>query len=128
MLLAVRSIFKPVTQLKTGYPAGVFWLPRHAGFDESGRELFYNLDDDGEIIATSPAFSEQDRVYLDPTPDFDWGVTNTFQFNRFDFTIFLRGVQGSKIFANSYLNLASRGYLPGSNVVSDALHNGFLIR
>ncbi len=37
----------------------------------------------------------------------------------------LRGVEGQKIFANSLLNLGSTYTLPGSNVVKEALTDGF---
>ncbi|MGC3945439.1 MAG: SusC/RagA family TonB-linked outer membrane protein [Chryseolinea sp.] len=116
----------PVTEIKTGYPIGVFWLPEHAGFDGNGNELFVNRDDEGNVTGSSTSFSDRDRIYIDPTPDYEWGLTNAFQYRHFDLTIFLRGVQGARVFANGYLNLASSAYLPGSNVVKDALINSFV--
>lgn len=64
-------------------------------------------------------------MYIDPTPHYTWGITNSFTYLNFDCSFFLRGVQGQKIFANSILNLENINYLPGSNVTEKALTNGF---
>jgi len=114
-----------VTQLKVGYPAGVFWIPEHAGLDVSGHELYNNYDADGKLIGTSTSYTNQDRVFIDPTPDFTWGFTNNFTCKNFDLGFFLRGMQGQKIFANSILRLETTSYLPGSNITEKALTNGF---
>ena len=116
----------PVTELKEGYPAGVFWLPQHAGFDEGGKELFIIRDAEGDAIDSSDTFTDSDRIYINPTPDFEWGIANTITYRNFDLGIFIRGVQGSKIFANSLLNLGSMAYLPEANVTEKALTNGFI--
>ena len=117
--------FAPVTRLEIGYPAGVFWLPQHAGLDANGRELYNNYDADGKFIGISTSFTDQDKVYIDPTPDFTWGLTNNFSFKNFDLCFFLRGVQGQKIFANALLNLGSAKNLPGFNITKTAQTNGF---
>lgn len=114
-----------VTQLKVGYPAGVFWIPQHAGLDANGHELYNNYDANGKLIGTSAMYSDQDRVFIDPTPDFTWGFTNNFAYRNFDLGFFLRGIQGQKIFANSILNLENLNYLPGHNVTVKALTNSF---
>lgn len=115
----------PVTLLKEGYPSGVFWIPQHAGIDAGGHELYNNYDANGKLVGTSTSYSNQDKVLIDPTPDFSWGFTNNFTFRDFDASFFLRGVQGQKIFANSILDLENSNYLPGRNVNKKALTNGF---
>jgi len=114
----------PVTELKEGYPAGVFWLPKHSGVLPDGNELFLIRNNEGTLV-DSTGFKDSDRIYIDPTPDFEWGITNTITYRSFDLSIFVRGVQGSKIFANSLLNLGSTAYLPATNVTEEALTNGF---
>ncbi len=114
-----------ITELKPGFPAGVFWIPQHAGLDATGHELYNNYDPDGKLIGTSTGYTDQDRVFIDPTPDFTWGLTNNFTLGNFDLSFFLKGVQGQKIFANSLLNLETIVYLPGSNAADKALTNGF---
>jgi TonB-dependent starch-binding outer membrane protein SusC len=115
-----------ISQLQTGYPAGVFWLPQHVGLDANGQELFNNYDDNGKLIGTSNNYTDQDRVFIDPTPDFTWGVNNNFSWKNFDLNFLIRGVQGQKVFANSLLNLGASVYLPAKNVTPDALTNGFI--
>ena len=114
-----------VTELHVGYPAGVFWVPEHAGFDNAGHELYNNYDADHKFIGTSTSYTNLDRVYIDPTPRYTWGLTNEFSYRNFDFSFLLRGVQGEKIFANSLMNLESLVYLPSSNITKTGLHNGF---
>ena len=117
--------FAYISQLSVGYPAGVFWIPQHAGLDAGGHELYNNYDVNGKFIGTSTSYSDQDRVYIDPTPRYTWGFTNNFTFGNFDLSFFLRGVQGQKIFANSLLDIEAKVYLPNSNVTTKALTNGF---
>lgn len=114
-----------VTQLVEGYPAGVFWLPEHAGLDKDGRELFVARDNMGQAIGLSTTFADKDRIFVDPTPDFEWSFTNNFAYKNFYVSIYFRGVQGGKIFANSILSLESTAYLPGRNVTEQSLHGGF---
>lgn len=114
-----------VSQLEIGYPAGVFWIPQHAGLDNAGHELYNNYDSERKFSGISTSFTDQDRVLIDPTPDFTWGFTNNFKYGNFSLSLFLRGVQGQKIFANSLLQLGVTKYLPGRNIIEDALTNGF---
>jgi iron complex outermembrane receptor protein len=113
-----------VTQLQKGYPAGVFNLPQHAGFDSQGNELFVVYDQEGNAT-TSTTFTEADKVYIDPTPDFEWSLTNAFAYKNFDLSIYVRAVQGGKIFANTLLNLESKAYLPAVNVTEQGLNSNF---
>jgi TonB-dependent starch-binding outer membrane protein SusC len=114
-----------VSKLEVGYPAGVLWLPQHAGFDPAGNELFNNYDENGKFAGVSTFYNDKDRVLVDATPHFSWGLNNSFSYKNFDLNIFIRGVQGQKIFANSLMNLESRVLLPSSNVLYNALTNGF---
>lgn len=111
----------PVTQIAVGHPVGVFWLPEHYGYDESGREVFVQYDAAGNVVGTDISFSDEDKRYVDPTPDYEWGLTNTFHWKRFDLSFFARGIQGAKAFANGKLALESRAYLPRTNITTDAL-------
>ncbi|GAC1426487.1 MAG: TonB-dependent receptor [Flavisolibacter sp.] len=113
-----------ITQLVVGQTAGVFWLPEFAGLDKDGKET-YNHYVDGKLSGTTGKYSDDDRRYIDPTPKFAWGLTNSFSFSNFDLSFFLRGVQGQKIFANTLLNLETITRLPGNNVTVKALTNGF---
>ncbi len=118
----------PVTKLEVGYPAGVFWLPQHAGFDAAGNELFNNYDGTGNLVGTTKNYvdlTDEDFQYTDPTPDFTWGITSNLTYGNFDLSFFIRGVAGQKIFANTVMRSGSVNYLPGQNVADLALTSGF---
>jgi TonB-dependent starch-binding outer membrane protein SusC len=114
-----------VTQLALGHPAGVFWIPQHVGFDMHGNELFNKYNSQGKLTGVSTTFTDTDRVYIDPTAKYTWGFTSNFNLGNFNLSFLLRCVEGQKIFANSLLNLGSTYTLPGSNVVKEALTDGF---
>ena len=116
--------FSYISQLAVGHPAGVFWLPQHAGFWQ-GQELFYNRDGNGKVIGTSTSYTDSDRVYIDPTPQYSWGITSNFVIGNFDASLFFRGVQGQKIFANNLMGAGSTKLLPGQNITTEALKDGF---
>jgi iron complex outermembrane receptor protein len=115
-----------VSKLEVGYPVGVMWLPQHFGFDGAGNELFNNYDESGKIIAVSTTYNDKDRVFIDPTPQFTWGLNNIFSYKNFEINFFFRGVQGQKVFANSLMNLESRVLLPSANIIYNGLNNGFI--
>jgi TonB-linked SusC/RagA family outer membrane protein len=115
-----------ITRLVGGHPAGVFWIHEFAELRD-GKEYYVHRDDKGQRLGLirSDSATDADRIYVDPTPKFTYGFTSNFSYKNFDFSFFLRGVQGAKIFANTLLNLATTTRLPGNNVVKDALTNGF---
>ncbi len=113
-----------ITELTVGQPAGVFWLHEFAGLDNSGKQLFNDYDASGKLVGTTTAPVDEDRVFIDPQAKFSWGFTNDFTYGDFDLSIFFRGVQGQKIFANTLLNLETTTRLPGNNVTKGALTNG----
>jgi TonB-linked SusC/RagA family outer membrane protein len=117
--------FSYITQLAVGHPAGVFWIPQHAGFDAAGNELFNNYNANGKLVGSSTTYGDSDRVYIDPTPRYTWGFTSNFYYGNFDFSFFLRGVEGQKIFENALMNLGDLKIFPESNVAKEALSNGF---
>lgn len=114
-----------VSKLEVGFPVGVMWLPQHFGFDADGNELFNNYDENGKFTQVSTVYNDKDRMYTDPTPQFTWGLSNSFTFKKFELDFFFRGVQGQKIFANSLMILESRVLLPSTNIIYNGLQNGF---
>jgi iron complex outermembrane receptor protein len=115
-----------VSKLEVGFPVGVLWLPQHSGFEAGGNELFTNYDESGKITGVSTVYNDKDRVYIDPTPHFTWGINNSLSFKDFELNFFFRGVQGQKIFANSLMNLESGVLLPSTNIIYNGLQNGFV--
>lgn len=111
----------PITYLKVGYSPYTFYLPHYEGVDKDGNQLF----DDGKggqaIISKGQAAKFN---YIDPTPKFTWGWSNTFNYDNWSLNFFLRGVQGQKIFNNTALNEDFIKRLPANNVFKDAITSG----
>jgi TonB-linked SusC/RagA family outer membrane protein len=63
--------------------------------------------------------SEDVTFIGDPNPSFTYGITNSFTYSGFDFSLFLQGVQGSKIFnwTRKYTESMSSAYLNQSTDV-----------
>ena len=106
----------PITYLKPGYSPYEFFLPHYTGIDASGNQTF-----DGQTIAQngSPA-----GHYIDPSPKFNYGISNTIDYGNLSLNFALRGVYGQKIFNNTLLDVETFTRLPGNNVTKEALSNG----
>jgi iron complex outermembrane receptor protein len=106
----------PITFLKPGYSPFEFYLPHYTGVDAQGNQTF-----DGKTIAQDP---NPIGHYIDPSPKFNYGVTNSFDYGNWNLNFALRGVYGQKIFNNTLLNVETVTRLPGNNVTKEALTNG----
>jgi len=108
-----------ITYLKPGYAPYEFYLPHFVGLDKNGNQL---LDSAGKAVPSSNA--NLSKYYIDPSPDFTYGFTNTFTYKHLSLNFFFRGVHGQKIFNNTRLNFDNINRLPGNNVTKEALTNG----
>jgi TonB-linked SusC/RagA family outer membrane protein len=106
----------PITFLKPGYSPYEFYLPHFTGVDASGNQTF-----DGKTIAQNASPTGH---YIDPSPKFNYGITNSFDYGNWNFNFALRGVYGQKIFNNTLLDVETVTRLPGNNVTKEALTNG----
>ncbi|GAC1304426.1 MAG: TonB-dependent receptor [Mucilaginibacter sp.] len=106
----------PITFLKPGYSPYEFFLPHYTGVDASGNQTF-----DGKTIAQ---VSTPPGHYIDPSPKFNYGLTNSFDYGNWNLNFALRGVYGQKIFDNTLLDVETVTRLPGNNVTKEALTNG----
>ena len=82
--------FDPATgKLKDGIPAQPNVKPGDIKFKNNNTE---GEDETGAVI------NKDDKVYLgNPVPPITYSMTNTFSYANFDFSIFLQGVHGNKI-------------------------------
>ncbi len=76
-----------------------------------GAQQYADINGDGKITAA-------DRVIINNQPKFIAGLTNTFNFARFDLTIFIQTVYGNKIYNANAANLdLETGYQGASTAV-----------
>ena len=114
--------------LREGEVLGAFWgyeyLGVYQGGDltpgtallpgaEAGDQLFTDVDGDGKIT------TEDQQIIGDPTPDFTFGITNSFTYKNFDLNVFIQGAQGGDI-----MNLTAVQLFNGdSNATTDILNS-----
>lgn len=84
--------FQQFTQrIVEGGPIGNFWRPKFLGTNETGENVFEDVNNDGKVNDLD------DQVIGNALPDFTFGFTNTIRGFGFDFSILLRGSVGNDI-------------------------------
>ena len=99
-------------RIQAGRPIGSFYGPVFLGLDQNGNQVF-ELDDDGNRV---------ERFIGNAQPDFNYGLNIQGAYDDFDFSLFLRGVQGIDVFNNlALLHDNTRQLLNGRNFFSSAI-------
>lgn len=107
-------------RLEAGHPIGSFYGPVFVGI-EDGQEVF----EDGEGGTTTDAGAAPDQHLGNPIPDVEYSFNLDFQYQNFDFGLFLRGEQGRELFNNTALLLTTKSRLAqGLNVLEEAVNDG----
>ncbi|MFS8616313.1 MAG: TonB-dependent receptor [Solitalea sp.] len=105
--------------VEEGREVGTFYGWRALGLDEEGK---YILDD---MVDGKEGLTDEDRTYIGSAqPDFTYGIANTFTYKNWELNFFLRGVSGNDVLNFSRMSYATTQWLPGANVLEDALVNG----
>lgn len=111
----------PITYLKVGYAPYTFFLPHYIGVDGDGNQLF--ADGKGGQV-TQGSLNTDMYHYINPSPKFSYGISNSFRYGNWGLSFFLRGLSGQKIFDNTRMIIDNITRLPGNNVTKEALTNG----
>ncbi|MGC3947558.1 MAG: TonB-dependent receptor [Chryseolinea sp.] len=77
--------------VEAGNAIGVWKGYKFLGVSESGNPIYEDKNNDGSF--TSDDYS----IMGDPNPKYTWGLSSTVRFKGFDFSVFLRGVQGNDV-------------------------------
>lgn len=110
-----------LTYLQVGYAPYVFYLLHSTGITDDGKELF---DDKKGGQVTADATSEDMKNYIDPSPKFTYGFSNTLNVGNWSLNFFFQGVAGQKVYNNTNAVLADINRLPGKNILREGLTNG----
>jgi TonB-linked SusC/RagA family outer membrane protein len=120
-----RASTSAVTAAQVGYPIGAFFTKQTDGLFQSTAEVQAWKNDKGDLL--QPAAKPGDVRYIDvnkdgiingsdvaysgsPFPKFTYGLNFSAQYRHFDFTIFVQGTEGNKMFdTNSWIT--NRGTL-----------------
>ena len=101
--------------IKGGYPVGTFWGKQFLGYAADGTSI-YKQDADGNDVKEDLGSA---------LPKFNLGFSNIFKYKKFDFSFFIHGVFGNKVYNNTANALFSMpSFSKGNNVTSDVLTSG----
>lgn len=102
--------------LREGQPIGRFWGYVEEGYDENGKIVYKDLDNDGAI-------SILDKTYIgDPNPDFIYGFNSFMSYKNFELTLFIQGTQGNDLFNISAIG-NTLDYNYGLNMPKEVFYN-----
>ncbi len=105
--------------VQEGKEVGTFygWLCK--GIDENGK---YIMDD---MIDGKAGLTDEDRTDIGSAqPDFTYGLANIINYKNWELNFFFRGVYGNDILNFSKMSYATTQWLPGANVLKEALTIG----
>lgn len=117
---SVRGAAHTTTHIiEEGKPVGTFYGWRNLGLNDSGK---YIMDD---MVDGVEGLTDDDRTYIGSAqPKLTYGISNSFNYKNFDLSFFLRGVYGNDVLNFSRMAYATTLWLPGGNVLREALTNG----
>lgn len=105
--------------VEEGREVGTFFGWRSYGLDENG---MYIMDD---MVDGKEGLTNDDRTYIGSAqPDLTYGVSNTITYKKWELNFFFRGVYGNDLLNFSKMSYATTQWLPGANVLNDALTIG----
>ncbi|HDR51118.1 MAG TPA: SusC/RagA family TonB-linked outer membrane protein, partial [Mariniphaga anaerophila] len=105
--------------VEEGREVGTFYGWRSYGLDENG---MYIMDD---MIDGKEGLTNDDRTYIGSAqPDLTYGFSNTITYKKWELNFFFRGVYGNDLLNFSKMSYATTQWLPGANVLQDALTIG----
>ena len=105
--------------IEEGKEVGTFYGWRCLGIDKDG---MYIMDD---MVDGKEGLTDEDRTYIGSAqPDFTYGFANIISYKKWELNFFFRGVHGNELLNFSKMSYATTQWLPGANVLYDALTIG----
>jgi iron complex outermembrane receptor protein len=105
--------------IEEGKEVGTFYGWVCKGIDANGK---YIMDD---MIDGKAGLTDEDRTYIGSAqPKFTYGLSSVLTYKNWEFNFFLRGVQGNDVLNFSKMSYATTQWLPGANVLKEALTIG----
>lgn len=105
-----------VNILREGHPIGAFYGYLEDGYDDKGKIIYRDLDNDGAI-------TNNDKTFIgDPNPDFTYGLSTSLSYKDFELSLYLQGSHGNDLFnASAISNTVDYGY--GLNMPKEVLYD-----
>ena len=112
-----------VQRIEEGGSIGDFYVWEWAGYDDSGKSIFNDYDENGNLVGTTDAPDRSDKRYhgnAQPKVTYSWN--NTFNYKNWSLTAFFSGVAGNKIYnatRNYYNNVTLMN--TGKNMLAEVM-------
>ncbi len=103
---------------KSGYEAGSFFMLKHLGFDESGNDIFEDINND-EVIN-----SDDRQIFEGAIPNFTFGLNTNLSYERWDLSMAFIGQTGGYLVNNTNLALNINNLASDRNVLSEFYEDG----
>ena len=105
--------------VEEGREVGTFFGWRSYGLDENGMYIF------DDMIDGKAGLTNDDRTYIGSAqPKLTYGISNIISVGNWELNLFFRGVYGNDLLNFSKMSYATTQWLPGANVLHDALTIG----
>jgi iron complex outermembrane receptor protein len=105
--------------IEEGREVGAFYGWECLGLDSEGKYIMNDMID-GEA-----GLSDEDRTYIGSAqPKLTYGFANIISYKKWELNFFFRGVYGNDLLNFSKMSYATAQWLPGANVLHDALTIG----
>ena len=105
--------------VEEGKEVGTFYGWLCYGLDENGMYIF------DDMIDGEPGLTNDDRTYIGSAqPKLTYGLSNIITWKNWELNFFFRGVYGNDLLNFSKMSYATTQWLPGANVLHDALTIG----
>jgi TonB-dependent starch-binding outer membrane protein SusC len=104
--------------IEEGQSVGTFFGYKCIGLNSDGT---YKMQD---ITDPSVLNSDDWTIIGNAQPKLTYGISSSLTYKRLDFSFFLRGVYGNDVLNFSRMSFGNAKFLPGSNVLKEALTNG----
>jgi len=111
----------PLTYFQIGYTPYVFDIAHFTGFNSARQETF---DAGGGTTTTNPLNAVPH--FIDPSPKFNYAITNSFSYQDWGLSFILRGVAGQKIYDNTRMIMSRVSYVNGANILKEAISDNDL--
>jgi iron complex outermembrane receptor protein len=96
---------------KNGYAAGSFFMLKHLGYDQQGKDIFEDKKADGIINA------DDRQIFPGAIPKFNFGLNSQLRYKTLDLGVSFIGQTGGYLFNNTALDLSINNLKTDRNVL-----------
>jgi len=96
---------------KNGYAAGSFFMLKHLGYDQQGKDIFQDKKADGIINA------DDRQIFPGAIPKFNFGLNSQLRYKTLDLGVSFIGQTGGYLFNNTALDLSINNLKTDRNVL-----------